>query len=285
MNRQARTLIVVVVAVLAASVASCGVYQAISRAPIRSVEVATRYAVVAAKTMPTGSRLTRDSVRLVAWPAKAPLSGGFSDIDAVVDRGLLASVVENEPLVESKLAPIKAGAGLPPSIPTGMRAMSVRVNEVIGVAGFVVPGTYVDVLVIMRQRDDTVSRAVASGVQVLAAGTRIDQESPKENKPAPFTVITLLVTPEDAERIALAQSEGQIMLALRNPLDTAPGDTRGVRAASLLGTSAPVTPEVKPVVKRRPAPPPTIPIAAPPPKAYTVEAIRAAKRSTEEVVK
>src|SRR5262249_22567140 len=136
MTRQTRTLVVVTVAVFAATLASYAVYLAISRIPVRTVEIATRHAVVAAKAMPMGTRLTKDSVKLVAWPAKTPLADGFSNVDDVVDRGLIASVVQNEPVTESKLAPKEAGAGLPPSIPPGMRAMSLKVNEVIGVAGF-----------------------------------------------------------------------------------------------------------------------------------------------------
>jgi pilus assembly protein CpaB len=282
-NRQVRDLIVLVIAVGAASVAAFGVYLAITRIPVRTVEIATRHAVVAAKAMTMGTRLTRESVKLVDWPAKTPLRGGFSDIETVVDRGLLASVVENEPLIESKLAPREAGAGLPPSIPAGMRAMSVKVNEVIGVAGFVVPGTRVDVVVVIRQRDDSMSRVVVGNVQVLTAGTKIDQENSKDAKPIPSTVVTLLVSPQDAERIALAQSEGQIMLALRNPLDVAPSETRGARTSSLMG-GATTNVEVKPAVVRSKVVAPVAPVAAPVPRIYTVEAIRAAKR-TEEVVR
>ena len=201
---------------------------------MRTVEIATNYAVVAAKPMPMGTMVTKDSVKLVPWPAKSPMTGGFADIDAVVDRGLIASVVENEPLTESKLAPKEAGAGLPPSIPSGMRAMSVKVNEVVGVAGFVVPGTRVDVMVILRQKDDSIARVVVNNVQVLTAGTRFDQENAKEGKPIPSTVITLLVSPDDAERIALAQSEGQIMLSLQESDGQVATETRGVRTGGLL---------------------------------------------------
>ena len=283
MNRQTRDLIVLVTAVVAASVAAFGVYLAITRIPVRTVEIATRHAVVAAKAMTMGTRLTRESVKLVDWPAKTPLRGGFSDIETVVDRGLLASVIENEPLIESKLAPREAGAGLPPSIPAGMRAMSVKVNEVIGVAGFVVPGTRVDVVVVIRQRDESMSRVVVGNVQVLTAGTKIDQENSKDGKPIPSTVVTLLVSPQDAERIALAQSEGQIMLALRNPLDVAPSETRGVRTSSLMG-GATTNVEVKPAVVRSKVVAPVAPVTAPVARIYAVEAIRAAKR-TEEPVK
>jgi len=283
MNRQTRDLIVLVTAVVAASVAAFGVYLAITRIPVRTVEIATRHAVVAAKAMTMGTRVTKESVKLVDWPAKTPLPGGFSDIETVVDRGLLASVIENEPLIESKLAPREAGAGLPPSIPAGMRAMSVKVNEVIGVAGFVVPGTRVDVVVVIRQRDESMSRVVVGNVQVLTAGTKIDQENSKDGKPIPSTVVTLLVSPQDAERISLAQSEGQIMLALRNPLDVAPSETRGVRTSSLMG-GATTNVEVKPAVVRSKVVAPVAPVTAPVARIYAVEAIRAAKR-TEEPVK
>jgi pilus assembly protein CpaB len=285
MTRQTRTFVVLAVAVAAASVASFGVYRAIERIPVRNVEIATNHAVVAAKTLPMGTLLTKEDVKLVAWPARTPVAGGFTDVDAVVNRGLVGPVAENEPLVESKLAAREAGAGLPPSIPPGMRAMSVKVNEVIGVAGFVVPGTRVDVVVIVHEHDDSVSRVVVSDVQVLTAGTRIDQENAKDGKPIPSTVITLMVTPADAERIALAQVEGQIMLALRNPMDSDPTVTAGIRIAGLIGAPTP-SPQLRATSGKRPAVVPTEPkpevVAAP--AVYTVEAIRAAKR-TEEVVR
>ena len=123
-----------------------------------------------------------------------------------------------------------------------MRAISVKVNEVIGVAGFVVPGTRVDVMVTLtgrQQQQESVTRVVVSNVQVLTAGTNFDQEKAKDGKPIPSTVVTLLVRPEDGERIALAASEGQIMLALRNPLDTAQTMTTGVRTTALCSDSRP----------------------------------------------
>jgi pilus assembly protein CpaB len=286
MNRRTRTFVVLAIAVAAASLASWGVYKAIENMPVREVEVATRQAVVAASALPMGTLLTKNSVKLVAWPAKTPLQDGFSDVNAVVNRGLIAPVVENEPLVESKLAPKDAGAGLPPSIPAGMRAMSVKVNEVIGVAGFAVPGTRVDVMVIIRQKDDAMARTVVSNVQVLTAGTLFDLENArKDNKPIPSTVVTLMVTPEDAERIALAQSEGQIMLSLRNPMDRLAAETHGARTASLLGEPAPIPAvQTKPAVKRQIPTAPIAPVAEPvATKIYVVEAIRAAKRTEEPV--
>ena len=289
MNRQKRTLIVMLVAVGVAGLASFGVYRAIASIPERRVEIATKYAVVASAPMPVGTLLTRDSVRLVAWPEKTPLQGGFSKLDDVVDRGLIASVVENEPISESKLAPKEAGAGLPPTITKGMRAISVKVNEVIGVAGFVVPGTRVDVVTIIKGQntDDSISRVVVSNVQVLTAGTRYDQEEPKKDgKAIRSTVVTLMVTPVDAERIALAQAEGQLMLTLRNPLDVDPSDTPGVRKAALLSIGAP-SPGPRPAPVRRAAKPEPVPVPVAPTASivtiYTVETIRAAKRAQETV--
>jgi pilus assembly protein CpaB len=280
MTRQVRTGIVLLVALSAAAATSYGVYAAIARMPVRQVEIATQHAVVASKTLPVGTLLTAESVKLVDWPAATPLAGGFDSLDAVVGRGLIAAVVENEPIVEGKVAKREAGAGLPPSITPGMRAMSIKVNEVIGVAGFVVPGTRVDVMVVFHQKEDGISRVVVSNVQVLTAGTKYEQDNAKEAKPIPSTVVTVLVSPEDAERIALAQADGQLMLSLRNPTDVAPTETTGAHTATLFGAAPTPKPEKPPVPKMvvaRVEPPP-------PPRIYTVETIRAAKR-TEEVVK
>jgi pilus assembly protein CpaB len=199
-----------------------------------------------------------------------------------LNRGLIAPVVENEPLTATKLAPVEAGAGLGPTIATGMRAISVKVNEVIGVAGFVVPGTRVDVVVTIARQDDSISRVIVSNAQVLTAGTKYDQDQAKDGKPLPSTVVTLLVTPPDAERIALASTQGAIMLALRNPLDRDSTETKGTRLASLMG--APDPPPVVRMARGVPkaiVPPPVPP--PPPPAIYSVETIRAAKRISEVV--
>ena len=151
MNRNTRTLLVLLIAVVAAALASFGVYTAVKRMPVREVEVAHTFVVVAAAPLPAGTRITKDNVRLIPWPERSLLTGSFANIDTVLDRGVIVTMLENEPLAEAKLAPVAAGAGLPPTIPPGMRAISVRVNEVVGVAGFVTPGTRVDVLVTLKQ--------------------------------------------------------------------------------------------------------------------------------------
>jgi pilus assembly protein CpaB len=287
MDRNQRTLIVLAVALAAASAASYGVYRAVSNLQVREVEVAHTFVVAAARPIPTGARVTAADVKLVPWPEKSQVPGSFSTIEAVVNRGAVAQVLENEPLTESKLASLEAGSGLPPTIPPGMRAISVQVNEVVGVAGFVVPGTHVDVLVTLKQNDDGTTRVVVSNVQVLTAGTRYDRDKQKNGEAIPSSVVTLLLNPADAERVVLATAEGQLMLALRNPLDAEPTTSPGTRRANLFGV-APVAapaaraaaPRPRPVVAEVAAPPPPPP---PPPKPYIVETIRAAKRGEETI--
>ena len=282
MSRRNRTIAVVLMSLTMASVAAFAMYQVVQRMPVREVEVANYHVVVAAKPLTMGSRLTEHDLKVIAWPSRNPIAGSHADPKEVLSRGLLDSVAENEPLTEDKLAPLEAGAGLSPSIPAGMRAMSVKVNEVVGVAGFVVPGTKVDVLVTLRRNEESMTRTVISNVQVLTAGTRYDQEKARDGEPIPSTVVTLMVTPQDAEKITLAQTEGQVMLALRNPLDTQQTDTQGIRSAALLGH-----PDPAPVIKVVKAAPRVAAVVQPPTPAsrlYTVEAIRAAKR-TEEVVR
>jgi pilus assembly protein CpaB len=289
MDRSVRTIVVLVVALVAATVASYLVYVAIERAS-RPKPMQTTATVVAARNVPVGTLLTKDDVKVVRWPTEHRMPGTFMTTDEVTNRGTVAPISENEPLVASKLAAAGSGAGLPPIIPAGKRALSIRVNEVIGVAGFVVPGTRVDVMVTMDKQggaeDGSMTRVVVSNVEVLTAGTRYDQEkSQADGKPIPTTVVTLLVTPDDAERLALAQNEGKINLTLRNPLDTDPSSTPGARVASLLGKQTTPPPPL-PVAPKPRRPPQEAVVVAPPapePKPYTVEAIRAAKRTEEAI--
>jgi pilus assembly protein CpaB len=282
MNRRTRTLVVVTVAVAMAAVASFGVYRAIQNIPERTKYIPAHYLVVAKQDVPVGTILEAQHVRLAGWPQDTTVEGSFAKIEDVIGRGATAQIVVNEPIIDRKLAPREAGGGLPPTIPEGMRAMSVKVNDVIGVAGFTVPGTRVDVLVTVRDTNNSsISRAVLNNIQVLAAGTKFDQDQSKNGQPIKTAVVTLLVTPPDAEKLALAQTEGQLLLALRNPLDVAAVQTQGVRMSSLIGAPTPA-----PVIKasgptRRAVTPPPPP---PAPKPYSVDAIRGGKRS-EEIIK
>ncbi len=294
MNRRTRHLVVLMIAIVTASIASFGVYRAMAQMPAQRVEP-VKSVVVAARPLVIGAAITAKDVKLVLWPASSLVPGAITDIKAAVDRGLLTSVLENEPLTTDKLASIESGAGLSPAIPTGMRAISVKVNDVIGVAGFIVPGSRVDVVVTIRRPNDSMTRTAASNVQVLTSGTRKAQENPGASVSrlgdTGETVVTLMVTPRDAERIALAQAEGQIMLVLRNPLDTDTTLTAGIKTDSLMGSepAAAATATAGPVVraqapKRAATPPPAVVTTPAPPAPPAVEAIRAGKR-TDEVIK
>ncbi len=289
--KQQRTVIVMLVAVITAGIASYGVYQAIQNMPVREVEVPGVQVVVASGYIPVGTRLTKDHLRMATFPARNPVPGAFSDPLQVIDRGVVDTLSENEPITATKVAGPEAGSGLPPVIPPGMRAMSVRVNEVVGVAGFVLAwnprGRH------RHGQDDgdgqgvkeAMSRTVLSNVVVLTAGTRYDQDRAKEGEAQRSTVVTLAVLPEDGERVALATSEGKISLALRNPVDADETKTTGIRFASLMKGTGPQTvvdpPTRRVVAVRPPAPKPAAPVV---PAVYKVETIRGAKRG-EEVVR
>jgi pilus assembly protein CpaB len=278
MNRRNRTLVVVGLAVVLASIASWGVYRAIQQIPVREVTIVERQMVVAAGFVPVGVLLTDKHMKLIPWPANAPVPGGFEKVEDAVGRGVTSQLVENEPVTESKLAPKDSGGGLPPNIPSGMRAMSVRVNDVIGVSGFALQGTHVDVIVTVRTaNNDTVSRLAVNNLLVLASGPAYDPAAARSGEAKPTNVVTLAVTPEDAEKLALATSQGSIVLVLRNPLDTVPVETKGVRMNALLAEPAP--PPVRQVRSGQPprmvAPPPV----TPEPKPYTIETIKGATRA------
>jgi pilus assembly protein CpaB len=175
-----------------------------------------------------------------AWwsgPGEVLPLGYSGAAEELVGRGLLVGVRANEPLLSEKLASRDGGGGMPILIPQGMRAVSVRVDEVIQVAGFVTAGTRVDVLVTLEQAGTTVTRAILQNAQVLAAGQTVERDV--EGKPYTVSVITLLVTPNDAEKLTLAASEGRIQLALRSMLDMTPVATSGARLSGLLQASSP----------------------------------------------
>jgi pilus assembly protein CpaB len=164
-----------------------------------------------------------------------------------------------------------------------MRAVSVRVNEVIGVAGYVLPGNHVDILATASPTDahtDTTTKVILSNVQVVTAGTRIEQDQDK-GKPMQVTVVTLLVYPDQAERLALASTEGKIQLALRNPLDTSAPETPGIKTATLMGAVKAPAKVVAGGTKKAAAGPVTQQTTAP--ALPTVEIIRGDKRSAEVI--
>ena len=189
----------------------------------------------------------------------------------MLNRGVVIPISRGEFILPNKLAAANAGAGLPSMIPPGMRAVSVRVNDVVSVAGFVQPGTRVDVLATGSSGSERQTTTVLENVAVIAVGKSLDRTATGEAQVAP--VITLLVSPDDAQKLALVSSEGRIQLALRNPLDTRRGGVGATKTSSLYPGAAPATPERKPKIHKAAV---KVPVAPPPP--YTVETIRGNKR-------
>jgi pilus assembly protein CpaB len=190
---------------------------------------------VAATDLDAGHVLVPDDVDLVEWPADATPPNYVNDRADVVGRGLLAPVTANEPLLPAKLASSEAGGGLPIVIPEGKRAVTISVDQVIGVAGFVLPGTRVDVLVTMNRvqgQEESESKVVLQNLEVLSAGQSYQRNVGGE--PMTASVVTLLVTPEQAETLILATTEGIVQLALRNPLDMNTVETDGATPRAVL---------------------------------------------------
>ena len=280
-----RIFAVLAIAVLAGGGLAYGTYNMMNNRPVDVVEAKFQPVVVANADLSLGAELRAEDLKVSRFPDGQAPEGAFARVDEIVGRGVIVSIVKNEPILPAKLASKEAGAGLPPVIPEGMRAVSVRVNEVIGVAGYVLPGTHVDVLATASPTNnaaDVTTKVVLANVQVLTAGTRIEQDQ-KDGKPVQVTVVTMSVSPEQAERLALASTEGKIQLALRNPLDQSTPATPGIKQAGLLGlvkspapaqTSASARPKAGQAVTVATAPATFVP---------TVEMIRGADRKNEVV--
>src|SRR5690242_5402754 len=194
-----RLFIVLALALSAGGVLAYGTYNYVQKVPAKTVTMPTQPVVVAAADMEVGATLTKDDIRIIEWPANSVPQNAISNPDEAIGRGLILPVIQNEPILPLKLASKDAGAGLPPAIPPGLRAVSVRVNEVIGVSGYVVPGTHVDVVATVspsQQHQDITSKVILTDVQVLAAGTKLERDTERD-KPIPVNVVTLLVNPDE----------------------------------------------------------------------------------------
>src|ERR1700686_4793814 len=178
---QNRMILGLAVAVVLAFLLSSFVYRQFKQAS-SAKPVVTQHIVVAAAPLQLGTRVDASNLRLIPWPADQPVAGMFTRIEDCANRALITPVATNELILDSKLASVEAGAGLPATIPEGMRAISVAVNEVVGVAGFVIPGTIVDVLVTGRSSNGSnITRTILENVRVLAAGQKIEKD--REGKP------------------------------------------------------------------------------------------------------
>jgi pilus assembly protein CpaB len=273
-----RLLIGLVIALVIAFLLSSFVYKQFQKASVVK-PTATQPLVVAAVPLKLGTRLDASNVRVVQWPVGQQMTGMYSRVEDVANRAIITALAENEPVLESKLSPKEAGAGLSSTIPEGMRALSIAVNEVVGVAGFVIPGTNVDVLVTGRAvggthgGGDNITRTILEDVRVLAAGQKIEQD--REGKPQTVAVITLLVSPDDATKLTMASTQGRIQLALRNTIDTKKNDPPAVLEASLFSGEGAITKPTKSSSGKKPVVRPS----APPP--YVIEVITGNKRENK----
>jgi pilus assembly protein CpaB len=276
---QNRMILGLAVAIVLAFLLSTFVYRRFQQ--VSSVKpVVTQRIVVAAAPLQLGTRVDANNLRLISWPADEPVTGMFTRIEDCANRALITPVAANELILENKLAPKGSGGGLSATIPEGMRALSVAVNDVVAVAGFVMPGTMVDVLVTGKLTGGTsngggnITRTILENVRVLAAGQKIEQD--REGKPQTVPVITLLVSPEDAAKLAMASTQGKIQLALRNTIDSKKVEPAAVLEAALFsgsGATAVPAPKRTSVVKTS-APPP-------PPSPYVIEVITGNKRENK----
>jgi pilus assembly protein CpaB len=239
-----------------------------------SVEV-----MVASREIQVGSKLEDADLRLAKFSRASVPNGAYLSKTKLLGRGVIQPITAGEFILPSKLAAENAGAGLPAMIPPGMRAVTVRVNDVTAVAGFATPGTRVDVLLTGNPSgsNEKQTTTVLENVAVLATGQKLERNSAGEAQNAP--VITLLVSPDDAQKLTLASSEGRIQLSLRNPLDTRDQSLSAVREQTLYRGGAASSPPPSPVkVPRKPS---TNVIPPPKPASFSVEIIKGDKRENK----
>jgi len=244
-----RVTAILLVALLLSGGATFLVYRVLkSRA--QTAAVPTAQVVLAARQLEMGTMVKETDLTMGPWTGAIP-AGMATKKDAIVGRGVISPIYQGEAVMESRLAPPGAGGGLAATIPPGMRAVAVRVNDIVGVAGFVVPGMRVDVLIAgtppgPQAPSGPKVRTLLQNIQVLSAGQNFQKDA--EGKPVVVNVVNLLVNPEQAEVLILASNETRIQLVLRNPLDTESTKTPGTAMATLFGEP------VKPAAVPRPRP-------------------------------
>jgi pilus assembly protein CpaB len=203
--------------------------------------------VAASKPVQSGEVLKADGLKLVDWPVSVPLQGTFTKLEDVTGRSVIYPVAAGQPVLATQLAAPGSGIGLTVKIPEGMRAVSVRSDEVVGVAGFLFPGSHVDIMVTLRT-DKTSTQIVLQDVEVLTAGQNIEPDP--QGKPQTVNVVTLLLTPQDAEKLVLATTQGGIEFVLRNGADHGTAKVFPIQVASLSGNTEPTVQRAAPRASR-----------------------------------
>ncbi len=273
MNRRLATILLIAFVIAAAS--TFLVYRLVATR-VAARQASTTTVVAAKEDIKLGSILTADDLTSVGIIGTIP-QGAILEKNrgTVIGRGVISDLYAGEPILESRLAAAGSGGGLAATIPPGMRACAVKVDDVVNVSGFVTPGMRVDVLISgtppgeQNSTEGTVSRTLMQNIQVLSAGTDIQKDA--EGKPKQVQVVNLLVTPEQAEKLSLASNQVRIQLVLRNPLDTKVATVPGTATASLFAgaNAAPATPRRATVIRK----------AAPP--TYSIQVINGGKEKNE----
>ncbi len=265
-----RFLTVLGVSLVFALVVSSVFYQMTARSsgtPRKAEVTDTRDLVVTTRPLAVGGQVKPADVKITKIATSAFPKGAYSKVEEVLDRAVISNILMEEPIVEGRLAPKGSGLGLAPTIPPGMRAVTVRVNDVAGVAGFVLPGMHVDVLVTGRppSGDGDITTTCLQNVTVLAAAQTLQADGRGQAINAP--TVTLLATPEQAETLTLANSDGHIQLVLRNSSDQDIAKTTGRNIAELYSTAVRPAPKAvaAPAPKPRPKPVEVTAVAPPPP--------------------
>jgi pilus assembly protein CpaB len=223
-----------------------------SRWLLRQTPGGSNKIMVASTDVNLGQRLTPEMLKQIEWPADSLPRGALRDGSQLVGRVLKSSVLRDEPLSQAKLAPAGTLGGLSALIAEGKRAITVRVNDVVGVAGFALPGNFVDIIVNTQSNDSAISKIVLERILVLAVAQEVGRD---ETKPRVVNAVTLEVTPTQAENLDLARSVGSLSLVLRNQVDPRPGTTEGATKGTLLGIHA--------ALAAPPAPAPAVELSVP----------------------
>ena len=262
-----RLLSVLIFAAVVSAGASYVLYRMISVQLAASAKVGGGKLLVATHNLDAGALIKDGDVKIAEWSGSIPPDAITKPEDAI-NRGVVNPIFEGEPIVENRVAARGAGAGLAAIIPPGKRAVAVRVNDVTGVAGFIAPGTHIDLLIAgtppgESSEHGTVTKTLMQDIEVLSAGQNIQKDA--EGKPVNVAVVNLLATPEQAEVLSLASNETRIQFVLRNPTDKEIAKTPGTNIGYLFNGRPDETakPPVKRVAVAKPAPPPPPPAPAP----------------------
>jgi pilus assembly protein CpaB len=234
--RNKRFFVVLTGALLFGLLAAFSVSRYLSSAQAYSKDL--RRVVVARVAIPLGTKLVAEQLMVVQFSKESAPDGGFESPEKLVGRVAVTNLAVRDPVIESRLAPEGTAGGLSAIIPEGYRAMTVKVDDVVGISGFIMPGTLVDVVVVIDPQDkaglaDPISKIVLQNIKVLANGQNIDK--PENQRDAnSVKAVTLLVTPEQTEKLALASSEGKLQLVMRNSIDQGNEQTQGINKRALL---------------------------------------------------